>query len=179
MNRTDNPGIIEQRLLDLAYTTDSPITASTLAYYTPCSIDDAERVLDNLVARDRIQMEVDDEGTIRYIVPNRHKLEPRVEPIPARALVHRVPHPYPLALRGGRDASPTLAALLSLVIPGAGQLYCGNILSAVLWFILVTAGYTILLPGLFLHLFCIAFAASSAHRLNSSLARMRLLHASG
>jgi hypothetical protein len=172
MKRTSDPGIIEQRLLDLAYTTDAPITVATLAYYAPCSIDDAERVLDNLVTRDRIQMEVDDNGHVHYIIPNRHKLEPHPEP--PRALVPRPHNAIPLALRGGRDASPPLAAVLSLVIPGAGQLYTGNLASAILWFILVTAGYTLFLPGLFLHLFCIASAASSAYRLNSNLARLRL-----
>jgi TM2 domain-containing membrane protein YozV len=79
---------------------------------------------------------------------------------------------YPLATRGGRPASPGLAAVLSLLVPGAGQLYTGNIISGLLWFILVTAGYTLVLPGIFLHLVCVALAASSAHRLNSSLARI-------
>jgi len=37
------------------------------------------------------------------------------------------------------------------------------------WFVLVTAGYTLILPGIFLHLLCIVTAAIWAHRLNSSL----------
>jgi hypothetical protein len=48
------------------------------------------------------------------------------------------------------------------------------VFTAILWFVLVTAGYTLILPGLFLHLCCIATAASAAHRLNSSLARFQL-----
>jgi TM2 domain-containing membrane protein YozV len=63
--------------------------------------------------------------------------------------------------------------VLSLVVPGAGQMYTGNILSGLLWFFLVAAGYTLILPGLFLHLICIATAAGSAHRLNSSLFHRR------
>jgi TM2 domain-containing membrane protein YozV len=174
MKRTDDPAVIEHRLLELAYTTDSPITPPILAYFAPCSIEDAERVLDKLVARERIQLEVHDDGTVEYLIPDRNKLKPREEAAPplAGALVHRT-H-APLALRGGRDASPALAALLSLFVPGAGQLYTGNILSAILWFVLVAAGYTLVLPGLFLHLFCIASAASSAYRLNSTLARLQL-----
>jgi TM2 domain-containing membrane protein YozV len=171
MNRTDDPGVIEHRLLELAYTTDAPISAPALAFFAPCSLEDAERVLDNLVARDRIRMEVSDDGTITYILPNRHKLTPRVEPAP-RPLVVRSASPF--AIRGGRPASPVFAAALSLIVPGAGQIYTGNVLSAILWFLLVTAGYTLILPGIFLHLFCIAAAASSAHRLNSSLARLQL-----
>jgi hypothetical protein len=171
-NRTDDPALIEHRLLELVYTTDAPITAPALAYYAPCSLEDAERVLDNLVARERIQMEVSDEGTISYVFPNRHKLAPRIEPA-APPPYHLIPTgAFPIATRGGREASPLLAAVLSLLVPGAGQLYAGNVLSALLWFVLVGAGYTLVLPGMFLHLVCIATAAGAAHRLNSSTARL-------
>jgi len=177
MKRTEDPAVIEHRLLELVYTTDAPITAPALAFFAPCSVEDAEKVLDNLVAKDRIQLEVADDGTLTYTFPNRHKLAARVEPAPPPIPLSRAVVPrgvYPMARRGGRPASPVLASVLSLVVPGAGQLYTGNVLSALLWFVLVTAGYTLILPGLFLHLFCVAFAASSAHRLNSSLARMQL-----
>lgn len=169
--RTDDPRLIEHRLLELVYTTDAPITAPALAFFAPCSLEDAERVLHDLAAHDRIRMEVGDDGTITYVVPNRHKLAPRVEPEPPA----RVPQAgLPIAIRGGRRASPALAAILSLLLPGAGQLYTGKVLSALLWFVLVSAGYTLILPGILLHLFCVGAAASSAHRLNSSLARLQL-----
>lgn len=171
MQRTQDPNMIEHRLLELVYTTEAPITAPTLAYFAPCSLEDAERVLDNLAARDRIHMEVGEDGTITYTFPNRHKLVPRSEPV---ALASFPRAALPLALRGGRQASPVLAACLSLLVPGAGQLYTGNFATAVLWFVLVTAGYMLILPGIFLHLFCIATAASAAHRLNSSIARLQL-----
>jgi hypothetical protein len=173
MKRTDDPNVIEHRLLELAYTTDAPISAPALAYFAPCSLEDAERVLDNLVARERIRMEVGDDGTITYELPNRHKLAPRHEPVPPPTGLTRRPS-GPLAVRGGRHASPLVAGALSLLMPGAGQLYTGYVVSAILWFLLVTAGYTLILPGIFLHLFCIAAAASSAHRLNSSLSRLQL-----
>ena len=49
-----------------------------------------------------------------------------------------------------------IAAVLSLVIPGAGQLYKGQIFNGLAWFIVVVVGYAFfILPGLFLHLFCI------------------------
>jgi TM2 domain-containing membrane protein YozV len=171
--RTDDPGVIEHRLLELAYTTDAKITAPVLAYYAACSIEDAEKVLDNLVARDRIQMEVEDDGTIVYNIPDRQKLTPRhEEPRHERALVRHVQPP--LAIRGGRLANPGLAAVASLFIPGAGQLYTGRAIAALLWFMVVTAGYALILPGLILHLFCVVSAASSAHRLNSNVARLQL-----
>jgi len=170
---TDDRRVIEHRLLELVYTTDAPITAPALAYFTPCSFEDAERVLDDLVARDRLHMEISDEGTITYVFPDRHRLAPRSEPVaaPPRSLER---HPgLPIAIRGGRPASPVAAALLSLLVPGAGQLYTGNVVSALLWFLLVTAGYLLILPGIFLHLCCIIAATSSAHRLNEALARLR------
>lgn len=171
--RTNDPNVIEHRLLDLAYTTDAKITAPVLAYWAPCSIEDAERVLDNLAARDRVQMEVDEDGTVVYQVPDRQKLQPRSEPMPSHAL-QLIRPAMPLALRGGREASPALAALFSLFVPGAGQLYTGRWVAALLWFVVVTAGYALLLPGLVLHLFNIVSAAASAHRLNSSTGRLHL-----
>jgi TM2 domain-containing membrane protein YozV len=176
MQRTSDPGVIEHRLLELAYTTDAKITAPVLAYYAMCSIEDAEKVLDNLVARDRIQMEVDDDGSITYLIADRQKLTPRQEaPAPAHhALVPT--HTVPLALRNGRVATPGLAAVFSLFIPGAGQLYAGRVVAAILWFLVVSAGYALILPGLVLHLFCIVSAAAAAHRLNSSVARLQLQH---
>jgi TM2 domain-containing membrane protein YozV len=174
MKRTDDLATIEHRLLELVYTTDAPITAPALAYFAPCSLEDAERVLDQLVARDRIQLEVNDDGTLIYAFPNRHRLTPRVEPLapPSRPLIPV--GMLPLATRGGRPASPVIAAVLSFLVPGAGQLYTGNVATAILWFVLVGAGYFLILPGIFLHLCCIATAASAANRLNSSVARLQL-----
>jgi TM2 domain-containing membrane protein YozV len=154
--RTSDPGVIEHRLLDLAYTTDIVITAPVLAYYTPCSIEDAERVLDRLVAENRLHLEVDDEGNVTYVVPNRqHVALPR----PPAALVRATP----LAIDPARGPNAAVAAVLSLLVPGAGQLSAGRPLSAVGWFAVVTVGYMMLIvPGILLHVLCIASAASAA-----------------
>lgn len=54
-----------------------------------------------------------------------------------------------------------IAAVLSLIIPGAGQMYKGQVGNGLLWLIFVVIGYAVLvIPGLFLHLFCIIGAAS-------------------
>lgn len=173
--RLTDTAAIEHRLLDLAYTTEATITASSLAYFAPCSFEDADRVLSDLAARDRIRMDVGDDGTVTYDVPDRHKLRPAVERTPpprdGYALVRSV---QPTALVPYRGASPTLAALLSLFIPGAGQLYAGRVVSAFLWFMVVGAGYFLIIPGLILHMFCMVSAAASAHRQNAQLARMQL-----
>lgn len=55
-----------------------------------------------------------------------------------------------------RRWSPGVAAVLSLFVPGLGQLYKGQFLNAVVWFLVVAAGYVALvIPGLILHACCI------------------------
>jgi len=57
--------------------------------------------------------------------------------------------------------NPGIAGLLSLLIPGAGQMYKGQIGNGLVWLLCVTLGYMFfIVPGLVLHLFCIAGAAS-------------------
>jgi TM2 domain-containing membrane protein YozV len=170
VKRTSDPEVIEHRLLELAYTTDAKITPSVLAFFVPCSIEDAEKVLDDLTARERIEMEVDDDGRIFYIVPDRQKLEIQRESAPQQLI--RLGH-VPLAIRR-RSPSPLLAAGLSMLIPGAGQLYAGRIVSAILWFMVVSAGYALILPGLILHLFCMASAARQAASLDAEMQRLQL-----
>jgi hypothetical protein len=157
VTRTTDPAVIEHRLLDLAYTTDSVITAPILAFYAPCSIEDAEHVLDRLVAENRLEMIVEDDGSIRYEMPNRQRL-----PRPGPAALTRLP---PRELGPLHDPNPGVAALLSALVPGAGQLYAGRPLSAVGWFVVVSLGYLMLIvPGIVLHVLCIASAAGAAHQ---------------
>jgi len=159
-----DPNAIERRLLDLAYTTNLDITATSLAYFAPCSIDEADAVLSDLTARDRLQMDISDEGMVSYRLlgrPNVAVVEPK--PQLSRALVRYQP-----------VASPLAAALLSAFIPGAGHVYAGRIVAAVLWFLVVSMGYVLVLPGLILHMFSIVSAAASARRLNASQQPMLL-----
>lgn len=49
-----------------------------------------------------------------------------------------------------------VAAILSLLIPGLGQLYKGQAISAIVWFVAIIAGYAcLIIPGLILHIMCI------------------------
>ncbi|MFD2034633.1 hypothetical protein ACFSKL_07535 [Belliella marina] len=60
-----------------------------------------------------------------------------------------------------RKWSPGIAALLSFIIPGAGQMYKGDIGTGIVWFFFVVLGYFFLIvPGIVLHLICIVTAAS-------------------
>lgn len=52
--------------------------------------------------------------------------------------------------------SPGVAAVLSLVIPGAGQMYKGQVLNGLVWLFVVVVGYVMFIfPGLVLHVCCI------------------------
>jgi TM2 domain-containing membrane protein YozV len=58
-----------------------------------------------------------------------------------------------------------VAAVLSLVIPGAGQMYKGQVLNGIVWLVFVFFGYAALIfPGVILHFFCIIGAASGDPR---------------
>lgn len=163
--RITDAGAIEARLLDLAHTTDAKITAPALAYFAPCSLDDAGRLLDDLAARDRLSMEIEDDGTVVYQMPGRQRLAaPSGPPPPSPALV-------PMIRRGSHGPSPLLAAALTALVPGAGHLYAERPIAAILWFLVVGVGYTLLFPGLVLHLLSITSAASSARRLEAARAR--------
>jgi hypothetical protein len=156
--RLTDTSAIEQRLLELAHTTDAKITAPALAYFAPCSLDDATRVLDDLTVRNRLSMEIDDDGTVVYQMFGRQKLAVPA-PAPQTALVRPERRPP--------DASSLIAGILSVLLPGAGHLYAGRFTAAILWFLVVSAGYLLILPGLVLHLFCVVSAAASAHRIDT------------
>lgn len=60
-----------------------------------------------------------------------------------------------------RQWSPGIAAVLSFLIPGMGQMYKGQIFNGLLWLIIVAVGYFFLIiPGLVLHLICIIAATT-------------------
>jgi hypothetical protein len=163
--RTTDPAVIEHRLLDLAYTTDAVLTAPLLAYYVPCRIEDADRVMERLATEGRLRMEVDDDGNVFYEFPNRQRL---ALPKQSYALARRPPS-YELEVRQPPNAAA--AAVLSMIVPGAGQLYAGRPLSGIAWFVLVTMGYLLLIvPGVLLHIFCVASAAGAAHSWRPSMA---------
>ena len=66
-----------------------------------------------------------------------------------------------LGLEKKKEWSPGVAAVLSLVIPGAGQIYKGQLGTGFVWMIAVVIGYILLIvPGLILHILCIVTAYS-------------------
>lgn len=58
-----------------------------------------------------------------------------------------------------RRFNPLIAGLLSFFFPGLGQLYKGQFWAALLWFLVTSAGYWMLvIPGVILHFFCVVNA---------------------
>lgn len=80
---------------------------------------------------------------------------PQVNQAPAPA-VHITNVNHNVVTAGQRKRwSRIVAFLLSLFIPGLGQLYQGRLLGGVFWFIIVVIGYAaFIVPGLVLHLLC-------------------------
>ena len=72
---------------------------------------------------------------------------------------------YPFARHHEQDTPPRswhpgVAAILSLVIPGSGQMYKDQVVQGVVWLLCVLVGYAVhVLPGLILHIACIVNAS--------------------
>jgi hypothetical protein len=77
---------------------------------------------------------------------------PATQPVITMSVVQQVHVPH-------QRWSPAAAMFLSFLIPGLGQIYKGQPLNGILWFIVTLVGYVMLVvPGLVLHLCCIVGA---------------------
>lgn len=75
-------------------------------------------------------------------------------PIAAPASVVRAPQ---------AQWSPGVAAVLSLVIPGAGQMYKGQVGAGFAWLLGTAFAYLLLIvPGIIVHIICVVNAASGS-----------------
>ena len=64
-----------------------------------------------------------------------------------------------------RPPGPGIAAVLSVLLPGLGQVYAGRLLAGALWFLATSISYwAILVPGILVHALCIWSAYHSAKR---------------
>ena len=62
-----------------------------------------------------------------------------------------------------RGPSPGIAAVLSVLVPGLGQVYNGDIIAGALWFLAAGFGYSaILVPGFLIHALSVWCAYQSA-----------------
>jgi TM2 domain-containing membrane protein YozV len=276
---------LEARLLELAFTTEAPITATSFAFFAPCSLQDASAILDKLATAGTLRIEADDDGNIYYEMPNRALVAgpttqalaksppkpatvlgrpgvgaafaptipvrpqaPAVNPVmniaapvaaplvvipkpgqpvsaaevaaavdpgsmiecpycaePIRAAAKKCKHcgemldpalrhaPQPvqvnvqnvntmappqahaLVVHDSRYSSPGVAALLSLLWPGAGQIYTGRVGMGLLWWFATVLGYlAFFIPGVAVHIASVFNAANTARRDNAARARALL-----
>ena len=78
------------------------------------------------------------------------------------------PPPTPPSLQP-TPPSPGVAAVLSLVIPGACSMYTGRVTAGLVWLITTAIGYlAFVVPGLLLHLAAIFSAYGAAEKKNRS-----------
>jgi len=99
---------------------------------------------------------------VQVNVQNVNTLAP---PLPAQAMV----------IHDSRHTSPGVAALLSFLWPGAGQIYTGRIGQGLLWLVGTVLGYfALVIPGVILHVLCMFNAANAANRDNAARARALL-----
>jgi len=64
-----------------------------------------------------------------------------------------------------RAPSPGIAAVLSVLLPGLGQVYNGRLVAGALWFAATSVAYwAVLVPGFIVHAFCIWGAYREARR---------------
>ena len=62
-----------------------------------------------------------------------------------------------------RAPHPGIAAVLSVLLPGLGQVYAGNLLSGAVWFLATSFFYwAVLLPGFLCHALCVWCAYQAA-----------------
>jgi len=74
------------------------------------------------------------------------------------------PHDFESEVLVRRAPSPGIAAVLSVLIPGLGQVYGGRLLAGGLWFLATTLAYSaILLPGFLVHGLCVWSAYRSCN----------------
>lgn len=69
-----------------------------------------------------------------------------------------------------RKKSPALAAFISFLLPGTGQMYGRKIGQGIIWLIVTILGYCIwVVPGVVLHICCIVNAYKTIQRYNFDL----------
>ena len=153
----------EQLVLRVLFETDVPITAAHVAYLGRISVRTAERHLARMVEHGTLIVRTSAAGIIEYVYPGR-------KPIAANNAMSSGTNIGPPPISLGESFflttrpkhSPVTAVMLSMLIPGAGQIYSGRPGAGVAWLATTLMGYACcFLPGLFLHGLCLVSAAQT------------------
>lgn len=69
-----------------------------------------------------------------------------------------------------RKKSPGLAAFISFLLPGTGQMYGGKVGKGIIWLMAGILGYWLwIIPGIIIHIWCIVNAYKTIQRYNFEL----------
>ncbi|MFK7895122.1 MAG: hypothetical protein AB8G23_04755 [Myxococcota bacterium] len=72
-------------------------------------------------------------------------------------------------VRVRRLPSPGIAAVLAVLLPGLGHVYCGRLFAGAFWFLMISFAYwAIIVPGLLLHAISIWTAYRSAEQVGQT-----------
>ena len=137
----------EREFLRIAFTTPVELTPSALAFFTGVSIGEAEKHMQRLVSHGVLEMQSDDDGHLRYVMPDRPTTPLTVAEARSHPMIGNAgaPPPYPDPpfvappravvvhdLRRGAmtEVSPSQAVaamfLNAMVCPGVGSLVGGK-----------------------------------------------------
>lgn len=165
----------EKKLLDLAMRTTDRLTAPFVAYHLEIRIKEAEEHLDQMTVEGHLGLDSDDDGNLFYEFPNLRRGSARTASGASSALAQPTrpsppPPPRPVMspyrpvarLAPRRQFSPAVAAMLSLLLPGLGQIYRGEKANGVGFMIAAILGYFLIVPGLIIHLVSVVKAAMPA-----------------
>jgi hypothetical protein len=87
----------------------------------------------------------------------------RIAPAPEYRIEKRSTSRHPRRWFVRRRHLHKTAALMSLIVPGAGQVYKGRVVIGIAWFLVVAGCYWMVgLPALLVHLMCVVMAGSAA-----------------
>ncbi len=71
-----------------------------------------------------------------------------------------------------------LAAILSLLFPGLGQIYKGQVLNGIVWFFFTALGYVaFVVPGVIMHICCVIGATNGSNKQNITSKKRKILSA--
>jgi hypothetical protein len=147
----------EKQLLRLIFRTSTRLSPVSVAYHLELPVHEAREHLERAVTQGILELACDDAGRPSFTCPDR--------PQPAALLPAVVHRPRVLALEAyvaaAEDPSPATSAALSLLMPGAGHIYCGRVQQGVAWMMATGMGYLLfIIPGLILHVCCVINAAA-------------------
>ena len=149
-NRT-NAAIARAEKAQQPLSVPKPLEAHSVVTCIPCPLC-AESILPNAVKCKHCGEFLDGRSSSQPVAQQPVVIQQMVQPAPVvnvsqQMVVHHANH---------KRWNPFVAAILSLFLPGLGQIYKGQFLNGLAWLVLTIVGYIcFIIPGVVLHLCCV------------------------